>query len=132
MSDSQFVVPTRGKGKAATTKKTAAPKKATGSVKKVPARGRGKKVVDSEESEEETSNDDDEDIFMDDLVDDDGDGDDADMDVDEGEEVIIPAKATTYAVSPIYKRSIVWQIYTAVAEEQRRRKHHHHFLLPRY
>jgi len=97
MSDSQLVAPTRGRGKAANTKKASAPKKAA-PPRKAPARGRGKKVVESEGEEEEEEEgdedeDEDDDMVMDYVLDD-----DEDMNVDEDEDEVVPVKTTAYVL----------------------------------
>lgn len=105
MSDSQPVArqpvaPTRGRGRAATTKRAAAPKRAA-PPKKAPARGRGKKVVESEEEEEEEVDDDDEDMDMDEMLLDEY------MDVDEDEDEVVPVKTTAYVSSPSQNRHVL-------------------------
>ncbi|KAI5801559.1 double-strand break repair protein mus-23 [Peziza echinospora] len=91
MSDSQSVAAPakgRGRGKAATTKK-AAPKKTA--AKRAPAKGRGKKVVESEpeeeeeEEEEEDNYDDDDDVVMNDIE---------ENNDEDDEEVVVPTKTT--------------------------------------
>jgi len=99
MSDSQPIAPTRGRGKAVTTKKAAAPKKAA-PPKKAAARGRGKKVVESEEEEV----DEDEDMSIDEML-----LDNDFMDVDEYENEVVPVKTTAYVPSPL-KQALVLTI----------------------